>query len=325
MLAGDKAFQLHDTYGFPIDLTLEMAAEQGLTVDEEGFRTLMNEQRTRAKADAAARKTGHGDLSEYRKVLEQHGETEFLGYTDLQAEAKVVGAARRRAAGPQRLRGQEGRAGPRPHAVLRRERWPGRRHRRAARRRRRAEGPRRPEDRPGAVRAPRRGASTGEVGLDTKLDRLGRRAPPPVHRALALRDAPGARGGPRRVRQARGAGGFAELAGPHAVRLHHAGLGVGGRADRGRAGGQRLPADQRRGAELHHDQGQGARAGRGRAVRREVRQRRPRGRHGRVLPRALRRHARRPDRPARPGQAGLRRLHRLGRAPRRGARRRRTR
>ncbi|MET8996612.1 alanine--tRNA ligase [Amycolatopsis sp. Hca4] len=90
VLAGDKAFQLHDTYGFPIDLTLEMAAEQGLTVDEEGFRTLMNEQRTRAKADAAARKTGHGDLSEYRKVLEQHGETEFLGYTDLQAEATVV-------------------------------------------------------------------------------------------------------------------------------------------------------------------------------------------------------------------------------------------
>ncbi|MEQ0557692.1 alanine--tRNA ligase [Amycolatopsis sp. NEAU-NG30] len=90
VLAGDKAFQLHDTYGFPIDLTLEMAAEQGLTVDEAGFRTLMEEQRKRAKADAAARKTGHGDLSEYRKVLEQHGETEFLGYTDLQADAKVV-------------------------------------------------------------------------------------------------------------------------------------------------------------------------------------------------------------------------------------------
>jgi len=90
ILAGDKAFQLHDTYGFPIDLTLEMAAEQGLSVDEDGFRTLMDEQRRRAKADAASRKSGHGDLSEYRKVLEQHGETEFLGYTDLQAEAKVV-------------------------------------------------------------------------------------------------------------------------------------------------------------------------------------------------------------------------------------------
>jgi alanyl-tRNA synthetase len=91
ILAGDQAFQLHDTYGFPIDLTLEMAAEQGLSVDEEGFRTLMNEQRQRAKADAKTRKTGHGDLSEYRKVLEQHGETDFLGYTELQANAKVIG------------------------------------------------------------------------------------------------------------------------------------------------------------------------------------------------------------------------------------------
>ncbi|GAA3531945.1 alanine--tRNA ligase [Amycolatopsis ultiminotia] len=91
VLAGDKAFQLHDTYGFPIDLTLEMAAEQGLSVDEEGFRTLMGEQRKRAKADAASRKSGHGDLSEYRKLLEQHGETDFLGYTELQANAKVAG------------------------------------------------------------------------------------------------------------------------------------------------------------------------------------------------------------------------------------------
>ncbi|SDY35168.1 alanyl-tRNA synthetase [Amycolatopsis xylanica] len=91
ILAGDKAFQLHDTYGFPIDLTLEMAAEQGLSVDEDGFRALMNEQRQRAKADAAARKSGHGDLSAYRQVLDQHGETQFLGYTDLQATAKVVG------------------------------------------------------------------------------------------------------------------------------------------------------------------------------------------------------------------------------------------
>jgi alanyl-tRNA synthetase len=91
VLAGDKAFQLHDTYGFPIDLTLEMAAEQGLSVDEAGFRALMEEQRQRAKADAAARKTAHGDVSVYRSVLEQHGETEFLGYTDLQATARVVG------------------------------------------------------------------------------------------------------------------------------------------------------------------------------------------------------------------------------------------
>jgi alanyl-tRNA synthetase len=90
-LAGDKAFQLHDTYGFPIDLTLEMAAEAGLSVDERGFRSLMEEQRARAKADAAARRTGHGDASVYRAVLDTAGGSEFLGYTDLVAEGRVVG------------------------------------------------------------------------------------------------------------------------------------------------------------------------------------------------------------------------------------------
>ena len=90
-LAGDKAFQLHDTYGFPIDLTLEMAAEAGLSVDEAGFRALMAEQRARARADAVARKTGHGDAGVYRAVLDKSGGSEFLGYTDLTAEARVVG------------------------------------------------------------------------------------------------------------------------------------------------------------------------------------------------------------------------------------------
>ncbi|MEU6129161.1 alanine--tRNA ligase [Saccharopolyspora sp. NPDC047091] len=90
-LAGAKAFQLHDTYGFPIDLTLEMAAEQGLAVDEVGFRELMGEQRRRAKEDAKARKTGHGDLSTYRTLLDQHGTTEFIGYTDLESQSRVLG------------------------------------------------------------------------------------------------------------------------------------------------------------------------------------------------------------------------------------------
>ncbi|MGH3781423.1 MAG: alanine--tRNA ligase [Pseudonocardiaceae bacterium] len=90
-LSGDQVFQLHDTYGFPIDLTLEMAAEAGLHVDENGFRTLMAQQRDRAKADAAARRSGHGDLSEYRTVLDSHGRTDFMGYTDLFVEARVVG------------------------------------------------------------------------------------------------------------------------------------------------------------------------------------------------------------------------------------------
>jgi alanyl-tRNA synthetase len=93
-LSGHQAFQLHDTYGFPIDLTLEMASEAGLTVDQEGFQRLMAQQRERAKADAAARRTGHGDLSAYRSVLDARGGTEFLGYTDLGADAQVIGLLR---------------------------------------------------------------------------------------------------------------------------------------------------------------------------------------------------------------------------------------
>jgi alanyl-tRNA synthetase len=88
-LTGDKAFQLHDTYGFPIDLTLEIAAEQGLAVDEAGFRRLMADQRARAKADAHARKTGHVDLSVYRGVLDDGGEVRFTGYTETARESRV--------------------------------------------------------------------------------------------------------------------------------------------------------------------------------------------------------------------------------------------
>jgi alanyl-tRNA synthetase len=91
LLSGEQAFQLHDTYGFPIDLTLEMAAEQGLSVDEDGFRRLMTEQRQRAKADAQARKTGHADLSAYRSVLDASGTSTFTGYFEIEREARVVG------------------------------------------------------------------------------------------------------------------------------------------------------------------------------------------------------------------------------------------
>jgi alanyl-tRNA synthetase len=88
-LSGTQAFQLHDTYGFPIDLTLEIAAEQGLEVDQEGFRRLMADQRSRAKADAAARKTGHVDLSAYRSVLDAGGPVEFTGYSEVARESRV--------------------------------------------------------------------------------------------------------------------------------------------------------------------------------------------------------------------------------------------
>jgi len=88
-LSGEKAFQLHDTYGFPIDLTLEIAAEHGLRVDEEGFRRLMADQRARARADARARKTGHADLSAYRSVLDAGGPVQFTGYTEVSRESTV--------------------------------------------------------------------------------------------------------------------------------------------------------------------------------------------------------------------------------------------
>src|SRR6476660_8180339 len=90
VLSGTDAFTLHDTYGFPLELTLEMAAEAGLSVDEEGFRGLMAEQRHRAKADAAARKQTHADLSEYRDLVDA-GPTEFTGFNELTSEAKILG------------------------------------------------------------------------------------------------------------------------------------------------------------------------------------------------------------------------------------------
>jgi len=92
-LSGETAFRLHDTYGFPIDLTLEMAGEQGLRVDEQEFRRLMREQRERAKADARAKKTGHADVSLYRALLDTAGPTEFVGYEQVTGEATVRGLA----------------------------------------------------------------------------------------------------------------------------------------------------------------------------------------------------------------------------------------
>ncbi|MDU0315686.1 alanine--tRNA ligase [Phycicoccus sp. M110.8] len=89
-LAGEQAFQLHDTYGFPIDLTLEMAAEQGLEVDREGFTRLMQEQRERAKADAKAKKGGHAN-TEVWKDLRALGATDWRAYSELTTEAKVLG------------------------------------------------------------------------------------------------------------------------------------------------------------------------------------------------------------------------------------------
>ena len=88
-LTGDTVFKLHDTYGFPFDLTLEMATEAGLHVDEEGFRKLMKEQKDRAKADSKAKKSGHTDVSEYKKIIDASGQTDFIGYNNFVSESKI--------------------------------------------------------------------------------------------------------------------------------------------------------------------------------------------------------------------------------------------
>ncbi|MBE6482948.1 MAG: alanine--tRNA ligase [Actinomyces ruminicola] len=92
VVPGKAAFELHDTYGFPIDLTLEMAAEQGVDVDEATFRTLMEEQKERARADARAKKAGHTDVRVFQDIEKQMGGgSEFLGYTESAADATVTG------------------------------------------------------------------------------------------------------------------------------------------------------------------------------------------------------------------------------------------
>ena len=89
-LSGDRAFQLHDTYGFPIDLTLEMASEQGLSVDADGFRALMAEQKARAKADSKSKKAGAQAVEVYRE-LRATGLTPFTGYSELATGTSVRG------------------------------------------------------------------------------------------------------------------------------------------------------------------------------------------------------------------------------------------
>jgi alanyl-tRNA synthetase len=93
ILSGAEAFTLHDTHGFPIDLTIEMAEEAGLSVDREEFTRLMEEQRTRSKADSHAKKSGSAANEAYRQ-LRDAGESQFVGYSDLAATTRVVGIVR---------------------------------------------------------------------------------------------------------------------------------------------------------------------------------------------------------------------------------------
>ena len=90
ILPGDTAFKLHDTYGFPIDLTVEMAEEAGLNVNRAKFDELMSEQRARAKADAKSRRSALADLTIYSDFRAK-GETAFLGFDELRIESEVYG------------------------------------------------------------------------------------------------------------------------------------------------------------------------------------------------------------------------------------------
>ena len=119
-LSGPTAFLLHDTYGFPLELTQEIAGERDVAVDVAGFETEMAEQRERAKA---ARHKGEDDanLDAYRELVEQFGITEFVGCADNSTEKRVLAVVP--AAGSGDGDGGALRRGvPRPDAVLRRRR-----------------------------------------------------------------------------------------------------------------------------------------------------------------------------------------------------------
>lgn len=93
VLPGAQAFELHDTYGFPIDLTMEMAREAGLDVDMAAFDAAMQEQRERAKADNKAKKHRNVDESLYREWVDANP-TGFVGYDQLVHDATVIGLVR---------------------------------------------------------------------------------------------------------------------------------------------------------------------------------------------------------------------------------------
>ena len=89
-VSGEVAFRLHDTHGFPIELTMEMAAEAGAEVDSAGFEKAMATQRERARADARARRAGAGEEAVYRQLLDSSGPTVFTGYVHAQDPVTVV-------------------------------------------------------------------------------------------------------------------------------------------------------------------------------------------------------------------------------------------
>jgi alanyl-tRNA synthetase len=88
-LPGEVAFQLHDTFGFPIDLTTEIASEAGLSVDQERFSKLMTQQRERARAARRALEEAPSGEA-FKELIEHRGPTDFVGYEFLSGEAEII-------------------------------------------------------------------------------------------------------------------------------------------------------------------------------------------------------------------------------------------
>jgi alanyl-tRNA synthetase len=90
VIPGSLAFKLHDTYGFPIELTREIAAERGVSVDEAGFAEAMERQRQQSRKGDKGQTAAIVHQDAYRELVEQFGPTEFIGYTDEEGEGRVL-------------------------------------------------------------------------------------------------------------------------------------------------------------------------------------------------------------------------------------------
>ena len=263
-LGADDVFQLHDTFGFPIDLTREIAAEHDLGVDEPGFERLMDEQRTRARAGGRGAATADVLRMRAQELAGRAQATVFTGYEETERRTAVAA-----------LEVEDGRVLAKLDrvALLRRRRRPGlRRGLRGVRgrrlsRARRAGLPPRERRGPGARARPRgRRAEAGRGGA-------GGRGPPcaPRDAVQPHRDAPAARGAARAARDARAPGRLGGAAGQAALRLHARRRADARRAESGRGRRQRLDPGEPLGARPDDDARRGQVARRDGAVRREVR------------------------------------------------------
>lgn len=90
VFSGEVAFKLYDTYGFPLDLTADMLREKGLSVDSEKFDELMNEQKTRAKASWKGSGDAKAESGDFKELLEEFGENEFVGYDNLSWNSRIL-------------------------------------------------------------------------------------------------------------------------------------------------------------------------------------------------------------------------------------------